>query len=831
MPSRDLLVLAMVAGLVPAAGSRVEPGAVRVPWSEVRVLEAYGKTPLSFERNEGQADPRVRFLSRGARYSLFLTSSETVLSLRAGEPGRRPGPHEELDAPRGARHAVVRLKLAGANPTPEISAADELVGKSNYFLAGDPGRWRRDVPNYARVTYRGVYPGVDLVYHGSQGRLEYDFVVSPGSDPRTIRIRVEGGEATRLDDRGDLVVATSAGRLVQQAPVVYQEVDGKRLQVSGSYVLHGGGEVGFAVGPYDADRPLVIDPVLAYSTYLGGSADDGGLAIAVDSFGSAYVTGNTGSPDFPVKGSSRTDQAGADVFVTKLSPSGSSVVYSTYLGGGGDDVGTGIAVDAAGTAWVTGRTSSTDFPTVNPYQTDRGGMDAFVTKLSTSGSSLEYSTYLGGGSDDEATSIAVDAVGSAYVTGFAASDDFPTVNPFQTDHPGEDVFVTKLSPSGTSLSYSTYLGGVHNERGLGIAVDSSGSAVVTGYTCSPDFPVLDPLQPHEPVWDAFVTRLSPSGSSLVYSTFLGGDGTDVGKDVALDGAGNAYVVGYTNSTNFPILNAYQTHQGVLDAFLTKLSPSGSSLVYSTYLGGGSDDIAYGVAVDPSGSAYVAGATKSSDFPTRNPIQTDRPDWDAFVTKFAPSGSILVYSTYLGGGGTDRAFGIAVDGSGSAYVVGDTGSTNFPLQVPYQTDQPGRDAFVAKLSAFTSLGYFTVKPCRLVDTRDPIPGRGLPALACSPTPVPRNFALAGVCGIPDDAQSIAVNVTVTESTAPGLLRFFPAGTNPPLTSTIDYRTGQYRSNNGIPVLGTGHLAVTCHQPSGTVHVVIDVTGYFAEVTHP
>ncbi len=832
MSFRNLLILGLAAGLLPASASRFEPRPARARPAQAKVHQDYGRVPLSFERNQGQADPRVRYLSRGGGYSLFLTASEAVLSLRGSEPDRRETLGRELQAGPGARRAVVRLKLLGANPTPEASGSDELAGKSHYLLGSDPGRWKRDVAHYARVRYREVYPGVDLVYHGRQGRLEYDFVVSPGSDPRAIRLRLEGAAATRLDDSGNLVVETGAGRLVQQAPLVYQEIGDERRQIAGGYVVHGGSEVGFAVGPHDASRPLVIDPVLVYSTYLGGSSGEGGTAIAIDDYGSAYVTGYTGSADFPVEGSYQTDQGGTDVFVTKLSPSGSGIVYSTYLGGSGDETGTGIAVDAGGTVWVTGRTSSADFPTLNPYQTRRGGLDAFVTKLSPSGSSLVYSTYLGGRSDDAAAAIAVDAVGSAYVTGYTCSADFPTVNPFQTGQGGcEDAFVTKLSPSGSSLAYSTYLGGSLSERGLGIAVDAAGSAVVTGYTCSSDFPLVDPLQADQQSTDAFVTRLSPSGSTLVYSTFLGGNGVDVGNDVALDGAGNAYVTGYTDSTDFPTLLAYQLHQGSLDAFLTKISASGSSLVYSTYLGGSSDDVGNGVAVDVTGSAYVAGATKSTNFPTRNPLQTDEADWDAFVTKFTPSGSSLAYSTYLAGGSMDRAFGIAVDGAGSAYVVGDTDSTNFPLKHPYQTNRPGRDAFVAKLSSATALGYFTVKPCRLVDTRLPLAPRAGPALACSPTPLPRTFALAGACELPDEAVSLALNVTVTEPTAAGQLRFFPAGTNPPLTTVIDYSAGLTRANNGILLLGKGHLNVTCQQPSGTAHVVIDVNGYFAELTEP
>jgi hypothetical protein len=834
MPIRNLLILAFTAALLPASASRLQPRTAPVLPPPATLVPDYGNLPLSFERNEGQSDPRVPYLARGGGYTLFLTPSEAVLSLRGGEPDQEKSPAKEPGARRAVRNTVVRLKLVGANPAPNVWASDEMAGKSHYFVGHDPGRWRRDVAHYGRVRFGEVYPGVDLVYHGRQGRLEYDFVVSPGADPRSIRVRLEGAEATKLDGDGNLVLETRAGRLVQQAPVVYQEIDGERRQVTGRYVLNGGNEVGFEVGPHDIARPLVIDPVLAYSTYLGGSSGDAGKAIAIDDFGSAYVTGYTTSANFPAQGSYQTDQAGTDVFVTKLSPPGSSIVYSTYLGGSGEDFGTGIAVDAAGTAWVTGRTSSADFPTVHPFQTQRGGLDAFVTKLAPSGSSLVYSTYLGGRLDDAAAAIAVDAVGSAYVTGYTCSDDFPTVNPFETAQGGcEDAFVTKVAPSGTSLVYSTYLGGTSSDLGKGIAVDAVGSAVVTGDTCSPDFPLANPLQTSLQVTDAFVTRLTPSGSTLVYSTLLGGAGVDVGEDVALDGSGNAYVTGYTDSTDFPTLHAYQLDQGARDAFLTKVTPTGSALVYSTYLGGGADDIGFGIAVDVTGSAYVAGATKSADFPTKLPLQAYKGNWDAFVTKFAPSGASLVYSTYLGGNDADRAFGIVVDGSGSAYIVGDTNSANFPLLHPVQLNQPGTDAFVAKLSAVTKLGYFTVRPCRLVDTRDPLPeGRGQPPLNCSPIPVPRTFDLSGICSIPDDVLSIAVNVTVTESTGPGELRFFPAGTHPPITSTITYTSArQYRSNNGIPLLGTGHLAVTCHQPSGTAHVVIDVTGYFADVTTP
>jgi hypothetical protein len=612
---------------------------------------------------------------------------------------------------------------------------------------------------------------------------------------------------------------------VQQAPFVYQDVEGERRPVGGRYVIHAGGDVGFDVEAYDASRPMVIDPVLEYSTYLGGSDVDTGLGIAVDGAGSAYITGYTDSADFPTTSPYLTDQTGTDVFVTKLSPSGSSLVYSTYLGGDGNDYGYGVAVDASGNAWVTGQTSSTDFPTVNPYATHQGGQDAFVTKLSPSGSSLAYSTYLGGTSDDSAASVALDALGSAYVTGYTASTDFPVVNPFQTNQGATDAFVTKVSPSGSSLAYSTYLGGGAGEQAFGIAVDGSGSAYVTGSTYSSDFPTLSPYQTDQADVDVFVTKLSPSGSSLVYSTYLGGGGYDSPNGVALDGSGSAYVTGVTTSPDFPTLNPYQTVRGLYDAFLTKLSPSGSSLVYSTYLGGGADDVAYGVAVDASGSAHVTGVTTSTDFPTVSPYQTDQGSADAFVTKVSPSGASLVYSTYFGGGASDFGYSIAVDGSGGAYVTGETASTDLPTQDPYETDQPSRDAFAAKLTSPAPYAFYTLTPCRIADTRNPASPLGGPVLACSSTPLPRTFPLAGTCGIPTTARAISFNVTATQPTTAGHLRIFPAASLTPLASSINYSAGQTRANNGIALLGTGHLNVSCHQSSGTTHVIIDVNGYF------
>ncbi len=529
------------------------------------------------------------------------------------------------------------MSLVGARSSPEIVGIDELPGRSHYFVGSDPSAWRRDIPSYARVRYREVYPGIDVEYYGNQGQLEYDFVVKPGADPGLIRLRFAGAVETRSDEAGNLVLLTAAGELIQKRPVVFQDVDGRRQEVDGRYVQHADEEVGFEIRPYAAEALLVVDPVLIYSTYLGGSSIDEASAVAVDGAGSAYVTGRTASTDFPTQNAAQGDQATWDVFVTKLSPGGDSLAYSTYLGGNDADIGNGIAVDGAGSAYVGGPTFSTDFPTASPYQTDQGGRDVFVAKLSPDGGSLLYSTYLGGSADESSGGIAVDGGGSAYVTGYTSSTDFPTENPYQTDQASLDAFVTRLSADGSSLEYSTYLGGGDVDGGADIAVDGSGSAYVVGYTFSTDFPTEGPYQTDQGGCDAFVTKLHPNGGSLVYSTYLGGGGYESVRGAAVDGAGSAFVTGFTDSTDFPTQDPYQTDQPGQDAFVTKLSPAGNSLEYSTYLGGSGEESAPRIALDVVGSAFVAGSTDSADFPLENPYQTDQPGQDAFVvtTSCAP----------------------------------------------------------------------------------------------------------------------------------------------------------------------------------------------------
>jgi Bacterial Ig-like domain (group 3)/Beta-propeller repeat len=713
------------------------------PKAQATVLDSYGKLPLSFEANRGQADAQVKFLSRTGAYTLFLTADEAVLTWRApsgateqaAEKRRFVSGYRFSDTrsssksgtPLGAgpwavstpatkskTNSVLRMKLRNANPAARVTGMEELAGASNYFIGNDPTKWRTNVPTYAKVKCEGIYSGIDLVYYGNQRQLEYDFIVAPGADPRRIAFDVHGAKRIRRDAHGDLVFKVGENEIRWHKPAVYQEKDGAKQEIAARYAISDANRLGFEVSDYDASRPLYIDPLI-YSTYLGGSGYDAGYGIAVDSAGNAYVTGGTSSTDFPTMNPLQPANGGAyDVFVSKINPSGSTLVYSTYLGGSSGDIGYGIAVDSAGDAYVVGQTASPDFPTVNPLQPTFGGVgDAFVAKINATGSGLVYSTYLGGNNVDSGNSIAVDSAGNAYVTGSATSTDFPTTpGAFQTvcnNHcGGGDAYVAKITPTGSALAYSTLLGGNSTEYSQSIAVDSAGNAYIVGFTDSTDFPTtpgaFQRVCNHgSGCGDAFVAKLNPTGSALVYSTYLGGSRLDYGNGIAVDGTGNAYVTGYTTSTDFPIMNPFQaTKRGRGDVFVAKLNPTGSALVYSTYLGRAGNDFGSAVAVDNAGNAYIAGGTHSGFFPTKNPLQAKGGSYDGFVAKLNPPGSALVFSTFLGGSGDDSVGSIAVDSTGNAYVTGRTSSTNFPVTSDaLQTKCDGDcvhspDAFVAKL---------------------------------------------------------------------------------------------------------------------------------------
>jgi hypothetical protein len=680
---------------------------------KARLQESYARLPLSFEANQGQTDSSVKFFSRGSGYSLFLTSTEAVVRLRMPEGEARKDILAGFsNKSKASKSAALRMKFAGTNPAPRVVGVSELPGNVNYLIGNDSSKWRHNVPTYSSVAYSDVYPGVDLVYYGNQGELEYDFVVSPGADHRVIALDIQGADGASIDAQGDLLLRIGEHQVRQRKPIVYQERGGVRAEVRAGYTLTNQHLVGFEISSYDKTRPLVIDPVLEYSTYLGGNDFDIGSGIAVDSAGSAYVTGHTFSSDFPTTpGAYDTvwNTNSNDVFVTKLDAAGANVVYSTYLGGSGDETGEAIRVDATGSAFVTGSTPSSDFPTTpGAYDTVwNSSHDAFVTKLDASGASLVYSTYLGGSLYDYPLGLAVDVAGNAFVSGYTDSADFPTTaGAFDTSWNGREAFVTKLNAAGTNLAYSTYLGGTNEDMGTGLAIDGAGNAYVTGFTFSTDFPITAGAYDtsRDAFHDTFVTKLDAAGASLVYSTYLGGNNSDNAQDIAVDASGSAYVTGYTSSTNFPTTpGAYDMswNGGDSDAFVTKLNVAGTNLVYSTYLGGNSADFTQGIAVDVTGSAYVAGHTFSSDFPT-TPGAYDT-SWnnsgDAIVTKFSPAGSSLSQSTFLGGTNDDVGVGIAVDVSGAAYVVGYTFSSDFPTTIgAYDTTLSAHaDTFITKLT--------------------------------------------------------------------------------------------------------------------------------------
>jgi len=713
--------------------------------------EIYGRLPLSFEANHGQADAPVRYLSRGAGYNLFLTATEAVLQMRNGDRGSRIedrgsahqppssifNPRSSILDPRSSildpRSSVLRMRFLGANPASRIEGLDEQPGRSHYLVGDDPSRWRRDVPHYAKVRYRDVYPGIDLIYYGSSQRLEYDLVVAPGSDPRVIRLAFAGERRNsirmRLDARGDLILHTAGGEVRQSRPVVYQESHGNRRVIASRYTLYDNGQIGFDIADYDAGLPLVIDPVLVYST-----RSMGGERIVVDAQGGAYVTGATAAADFPLANPLQGRiGGGTDVFVAKLNAAGTALVYSTFLGGSGSDSGRGVAVDAQGNVYLTGSTLSPNFPgaTNPPGGNFAGGSDGFVTKLNATGSAIVYSTYLGGASEDVGSGIAVDGTGAAYVVGHTLSENFPvTPSAFQTalnrgatPH-SNDAFVTKLIATG-AVTYSTYLGGANNEVITSIegeildtprmALDSSGAVYLTGTTSSRDFPTKNALQPVPGgnFTDAFVAKIDPAKSgaeSLVYATYLGGNDLDKAADIAVDAAGAAYVLLDQASLSLPSTpGAFDLFPRV--GFLAKLNPAGSALVYATRLGTaipiarvthtnsgadseGQDSVFpleerfVGLAVDAGGNAYLIGITNSPNFPiTPNAFQRGIGSVclplnsaclaDAFVMKLNANGSALVYSSYLGGGASEFASDIAVDATGAAYVTGMSLSPDYP----------------------------------------------------------------------------------------------------------------------------------------------------------
>ena len=687
--------------------------------AKVQVQQHYGQLPLSFEVNQGQTDSQVKFLARGHGYGLFLTPTEAVLSLQTS-PAKNPsttlgGAASETIG------TVFRMQWIGGRSSPPVVGRKGTTARVNYLIGKNPAHWHTGVPTYAQVAYEGVYPGVDLVYYGNQGQLEYDVVVAPKADPRSIRLAFQGADRMEVNAAGELVLHSGNREIQMHKPIIYQEVAGVRKFIAGSYSLNAAREVGFEVSAYDRSQPLVIDPTLAYSSYLGGNDSDVGDSIAVDSTGHAYVSGTTRSANFPTTAGvfqpAFTPGLG-DAFVAKLNPTGTALDYATYLGGSSYDLSYGIAVDGSGHAYVTGQATSADFPTTaGAFQSANPGVGAFVAKLNPTGSGLDYSTILGGSRYDVGGDIAIDSTGHAYVTGETQSADFPTTPgvfkpAFDGDLYTTYTFVAKLNPTGSGLDYATYLslipGGGFNES---IAVDGTGHAYVTGETGPLTFPATaGAFQPASGGGvDAFVAKLNPTGTALDYATFLGGNDLDISNGIAVDSTGHAYVTGGTYSVDFPTTaGAFQSTYpgGVVKAFVAKLNPTGNALDYATYLGGNQADFGNGIAVDSTGHAYVTGGAGSANFPiTADAFQSVIGGiFDAFVAKLNPTGTALDYATFLGGNVEEIGNGIAVDSTGHAYVTGNTVSDNFPTTAgAFQSAYAGSsDAFVAKLDIPVSL---------------------------------------------------------------------------------------------------------------------------------
>jgi hypothetical protein len=737
-------------------GTRALPGNVLLQGHSnhatgAKVAGYLGALPLAFEPNQGQTSDVVKYVAHGARYNAFFTSSETVLVLGASSRAKHA---ESLTA---IPVDILRMSLAGANASADLVAVDQLPGRTNYFT-GPPANWHTNIPNFQRILQRQVYPGIDISYHGTEGQLEEDFVVSPGADPRAIRLSFEGAKTLRTNPSRELRATLEGGAVTFRAPVAYQETNGSKKLVSANYAVLNNGRVGFRVGDYDQRLPLVIDPILSYSTYLGGSNIDGANGIAVAPDGTAFITGGTFSTNFPTAHPLQPNRGGPfdlsqDAFVAKLSADGSTLLYSTYLGGALDDVANGIAVDTFGDAYVVGTTHSSDFPVTggafDPDCADDGGCggkkcnniglivsNAFVSKLNPEGSGLIYSSFLGHYENVTGEAITVDANQIAYVTGSTQFNSLPqgtfcgpftiTGNALQPTFGGgfSDAYVSAVSATGSSLLYSSYLGGNNEDIGFGIAADTSENTYVTGLTYSANFPTVNPLQPvYGGAGDAFLSKVNTNGSgpaSLVYSTFLGGTGIDQGNGVTVDRGGSVYVAGGTASTSLGTTGVVQPNchldtssscEG--DAFVAKFNPGASpalTLGYLTYLGGSLADTATGIAVEPvnppSGFAYVTGSTVSPDFPVIGAVFQPRfggGNADAFVAKLDPNGAAILYSSYLGGTNTDIGYGIAADKTGNAYVAGQTCSLDFPLANPEQDASGGNcDAFVSKVSILNGI---------------------------------------------------------------------------------------------------------------------------------
>jgi hypothetical protein len=651
---------------------------------------AGGAAPLYFIANDGQTDAAALFYAHTPSYTIWLTREGLIFD------------RIEKEKNGGTSRSVTGLAFKNVNKNFEVMASDPSAYRVSYFYGRDESEWKTDIPTSRVVLYKNLYNGIDLKVYSTAGQIEYDWIVSPGARPEQIQFAFSGKDKGRLNGEGSLAVETPAGRILHRKPRAHQMIADRRVDVEAAFCKTGDGAFGFTLEAFDRRHELVIDPlVLAYSTYLGGHNEDFALNLAVDPTGAIYICGETHSSDFPPVTQTLPR---SDVFITKLSPDGKSLIYSAFFPSGYSHEIMGIAVDAKGFVYLAGATKSSKFPVKNAFQAKAGGggVDGFILKLARSGKSLVYSSYIGGTKSEECAAVYADASGAAYLAGSTTSPDFPTKNAFQKPHGGirRDAFLAKVAPAGTSLVYSTCLGTTGDEICQGLAVEADGSATIAGNTTSSVFPVKSAFQKsYAGNWDGFVTKFSPTGDSLVYSSYLGGPGYDGIYNMGMDAGGAVYLVGFTQGS-FPLKNAFQkTRKGGSDAFVAKIEPNGKAIAYSSYLGGAGSDFASAVAVDGDGAAHVVGGTGSANFPVKSPYQAARRgSYDGFLTIVDPGGLKLLSSTYLGGSYRDSVLEIALDTSGAVYLCGMTNSLDFPTLGPYQKALAGdADAFVVKFS--------------------------------------------------------------------------------------------------------------------------------------
>jgi len=663
---------------------------------------------LRFVPNLGQWDSRVQyrascgnavfFFGNGEVNYMFIRNTNNIMECPISDMGILPGKFNHQAYEREA--IMVTARFIGISEHVSINGDGQLTEHNNYFVGNNPEKWRVHVPLYSSITYDNLYAGIYLHYYGNSQSLKYDFIIAPGADVSQIRIRYEGVTDLTIASDGSLSAISQFGPVYEMTPYIYQERNGVKSEISGRYILIGKNEFGFAIdGEYDASLPLIIDPELVYSTYLGGSEQEWCEAMTVNDNGEVYVTGYTISQDLPVLNPYQPTLASeSDIFITRLNAEGNGIISSTYLGGTtGGECGNSIALDANGNVYVTGFSNSWDYPLVNPCFYHHASNDVIVSKLSSGLDSLIYSTYIGGNSRESAYGIAVDYIGCAYVTGITESTDYPTKNAMWVNMSNNDSFLSKLGANGDSLIYSTYLGGNNADAGWAVAVDKECQAYAVGYSYSTDFPLLYSPQQNVYMNEIYITKFNPQGDAIRYSTFIAGSNLDNAYDIVVDNDGRAYITGFSKSTDFPTLNPFQEYQGDYDAIAAKLEPTRCIRDFCTYIGGNAYDEGYGIAIDSRKNIYIVGSTASTNFPIHSPFQEDPGYWDAFLIELDSSGSNTIFSTYLGGSEGDYGYAVAVDRFDNIYVLGSTYSDDFPTLNPYQTAQGWGDAFIMKFA--------------------------------------------------------------------------------------------------------------------------------------